>query len=57
MKSVRCVFRRLPRGDWEPWVLVAESCIMRRVGRSGLGLYAARGFKHDELVGAYGGAV
>ena len=61
MKRVQCVFRRVPlgasRSEWEAWVLVAESCILRRVGRTGLGLYAARGFKRDELVGAYGGAV
>jgi len=47
----------VPGGDWKPWVLVVESCILRRVGARGLGLYAARGFKRDDLVGAYGGAV
>jgi hypothetical protein len=65
MQRVQCVFRRVPHGaarsEWEPWVVVAESCIMRRVGKSGLGLYAAlrgaRSFHRDNLVGAYEGAV
>jgi hypothetical protein len=61
MQRVQCVFRRVPHGaswsDWEPWVVVAESCIMRRVGKSGLGLYAARSFQRDNIVGAYEGAV
>ena len=53
-----CVFRRgPPRGEWEPWVVVAESCLLHRVGRCGLGLYAARSFQRDDFVGAYGGAV
>lgn len=53
---VQCVFRKGRRG-WEPWVLVAESALMNRVGKSGLGLYAARRFRRDEFVGRYGGRV
>ena len=61
MRRAQCVFRRVPlgasRSEWAPWVLVAESCILRRVGKRGLGLYAARGFRRDDLVGLYEGAV
>jgi hypothetical protein len=41
---VSCVFRRA-RNAWEPWVIVAESAIMRRAGRRGLGLYDARALR------------
>lgn len=53
---VQCVFRK-GRGGWEPWVIVAESALMNRVGKRGLGLYAARRFRRDEFVGRYGGSV
>lgn len=56
--SVTYVFRRgAPAHAWEPWVVVAESALLRELGRSGLGLYAARPFKQDELVGRYDGTV
>ena len=54
--TVRCVFRRVA-GGWEPWVVEAESALMRRVGRRGLGLYAARAFKRDDFLGRYDGQV
>lgn len=53
---IQCVFRRGRRG-WEPWVVVAESAIMRRAGKTGLGLYAARSFRRDEYVGRYDGKI
>ena len=53
---VQCVFRRV-RGGWEPWVIVATSAVMQRVGRRGLGLYAARSFTQDDFVGLYDGQV
>ena len=52
----QCVFRR-GRGGWEPWVVVARSAVLHRVGRDGLGLYAARPFRRDEYVGQYDGRV
>ena len=54
--SVQCVFRRV-QGGWEPWVIVAQSAIMQRVGRRGLGLYAARSFKQNDFLGRYDGSV
>ena len=53
---VQCVFRRT-RGGWEPWVIVAQSAVMARAGREGLGLYAARSFKRDDYIGQYDGEV
>lgn len=53
---VQCVFRK-GRGGWEPWVIVAESAVMNRAGKRGLGLYAARHFRRDEFVGRYEGRV
>ena len=53
---IQCVFRRI-RGGWEPWVIVARSAIMARVGREGLGLYAARSFKQGQFLGRYSGEV
>ena len=54
--TVRCVFRRVA-GGWEPWVVEAESALLRRVGRRGLGLYAARAFKCEDFLGRYDGQV
>ena len=53
-QTVECVFRG---PEWEPWVIVAESALMRRVGRRGLGLYAARAMRRDDYVGLYEGEV
>lgn len=50
------VYRRGPgQVYFEPWVVVAQSALLKRVGRSGLGLYAARPFKRDDYIGRYGG--
>lgn len=55
---VTYVFRRgAPTHAWEPWVVVGESALLRRLGRSGLGLYAARALHRDDLVGRYDGTV
>ena len=54
---VNCVFRRVRGDSWEPWVIVARSAVMQRVGRRGLGLYAARGLRQDDFVGLYDGRV
>ena len=48
------VFRRTPGARrFEPWTVVAPSAIMGRLGKNGLGLYAARSFHRDEYVGRY----
>ena len=53
-QTVTVVFRR-SRGQepYEPWVIVAPSALMNRVGVSGLGLYAAKPMKKDQFVGKY----
>ena len=58
-RTVRCVFRRGANGGaWEPWVVEAESALLRRVGkRRSLGLYAARAFKFEDFLGRYDGHV
>ena len=38
-------------------MIVARSAVMQRVGRRGLGLYAARSFKQDDYLGLYDGQV
>ena len=55
-RTVRCVFRRVA-GAWEPWVVEAESALLHRVGRRGLGLYAARACRVDDYLGRYDGQV
>ena len=57
-KKVTYVFRRgAPKHEWEPWVVVGESAILRSLGRSGMGLYAARSFARDAIVGRYEGTI
>lgn len=57
-KRVTCVFRKgAPKHEWEPWVIVGESQILKSLGRTGRGLYAARSFARDALVGRYEGTV
>ena len=52
------VFRRGPPShQWEPWVVIGESAILRSLGRSGMGLYAARSFARDAIVGRYEGTI
>ena len=54
---VTYVFRKGASNEWEPWVVVAESALLRRIGKTGLGLYAARSFQRDHVVGRYDGNV
>ena len=55
---VKYIYRRVPgQSDFEPWVVVARSALLARLGVSGLGLYAARGFRRGEYVGRYDGRV
>ena len=52
-RTITLVYRRAPGARrFEPWVFVAPSALLRRAGAHGLGLYAARGFKRDD-VGQY----
>ena len=57
-QAVTYVYRRGPgKVRYEPWVVVAPSAIMARLGKRGKGLYAARGFRRDEYIGKYDGQV
>lgn len=57
-KHVTCVYRRSkPADEWQPWVVVAPSALLHRLGVSGRGLYAARAFRREERIGQYGGTV
>ena len=48
------VFRRGPgKVRYEPWVVVAPSAILARLGKRGKGVYAARSFKRDDIIGRY----
>ena len=51
--------RRLALGAQaaEPWLVVAPSALLRQVGCSGMGLYAARPFKRGQLLGRMGGRI
>ena len=56
--TVTYVYRRAQGQErFQPWLVVAPSAILRRLGVDGLGLYAARGFKRDDHVGQYQGRV
>ena len=47
-KKVTYVFRRgAPKHEWEPWVVVGESAILKSLGRTGMGLYAGRPFARE----------
>ena len=39
--------------DFVPWVVAAPSALLKRLGVGGTGLYAARGFKREDLIGQY----
>jgi hypothetical protein len=56
--TIKYIYRRPPGArHWQPWVVIAPSAIMRRVGVRGLGLYAARSYKRDDYIGMYDGQV
>lgn len=48
---------RRVRGKFVPWVVAAPSCFLHRLGIKGKGLYAARAFQENEVIGTYGGTV
>lgn len=53
---VRCVYRRAASESvFTPWVVIAPSIILQRLGVNGLGLYALRGFRRDDYIGKYDG--
>ena len=56
-QSVLCVSRKVSRGVWEPWVFVARSALLDRVGVLGYGLYAARRFRKGDVIGRFDGTV
>lgn len=54
--AVTYVYRRAPprAPEWEPWVVVAPSAILARLGLRGLGLYnAGRALRRDDYIGQY----
>ena len=45
-ERITYVYRRAAGATrFDPWTIVAPSAILRRLGRDGLGLYAARTFR------------
>ena len=59
---VRVVYRRPKKGTkgskaWKRWVVIAESAVMRRARRKGLGMYAWEDLKGGTKVGRYGGTL
>ena len=54
--TVTYVFRRRAgETEFRPWVVLGPSALLHRIGKSGLGLYAARGFKRGDYIGQYEG--
>ena len=51
------VYLRTPNTRWQPWVVVAESAVLNSLGFKGQGLYAAKPFKKDDVIGRYEGQV
>lgn len=56
-QTVKCVFCRSRRGEWVPWVIVAQSALLDSIDKPGLGLYAARVFNKDDYIGRYDGEI
>ena len=57
-KPVYVVYHRPPGGQWQEWVMIADSTLLR-VARAhpGYGVYALRGFRGGTSVGHYGGRI
>ena len=49
--------RRPGNSLFEPWLVIAPSAVMNRVGRRGMGMYAGMRFKDGDIVGRYEGNV
>ena len=57
-RSIAYIYRRGPgEARFSPWLVAAPSALLARLGRNGLGLYATRTFKRDDVVGQYAGRV
>ena len=54
---VTLVWKVSASGVGQPWVMVAESAMLRAVATGELGLYAWRAFEKEELIGRYAGTV
>ena len=55
---VTYVYRHGSASDpWEPWVVIAQSAILKRLGITGWGLYAARSFTRGDYVGKMQGTL
>ena len=56
-KVVYIYIRRRGNAHYEPWLVRAPSALLARVGAHGMGLYAARRFKPEDVIGKYEGTV
>lgn len=60
-QQVISIYRRHGDGEWEPWVVVAQSALLRRIKGAppGLGLYCNKrgGFKSGDVIGVYAGTI
>jgi hypothetical protein len=50
------VFKRV-QNNWVEWVMVAESALLRSIGKQGWGLYALKSFCRRERIGIFGGVL
>ena len=56
--TIRYIYKRGPgQARFVPWLVVAPSAILRRLGVEGLGLYAARRYKRDDYIGRFDGHI
>ena len=54
--TVLYVYRKGPgEREYKPWVVLGPSALLHRIGKCGLGLYAARSLKRGDYVGKYDG--
>ena len=54
--SVTYVYRRAHgEREYSPWLVIGQSCMLKRIGIVGLGLYSGRSFKEGDYLGKYDG--
>ena len=56
-QNATVVNHKTPSTPWKPWLIVAESALLNSMGFKGQGLYAAKAFSKDSVMGRYEGKV
>lgn len=54
-RTIKYIYRREQGKLWVPWLVLAPSAALERVGKSGLGVYVAKHTRKDTVLGRYEG--